>query len=327
MDKKNVVVMGGGTGMSMVLKSLVDFPVDLSAVISTMDDGGSSGRLLTQLGVATAPGDIRLCLLALSKADPDVRTLFGYRFADGELKGHTVGNLVLSAAEKSLGSFEQGLKTLHQLLQVHGKVVPVTLDRTTLGVRHGTTQTELLGEHVIDDCTHLERPRSYFLSPAVTISEQAKQTIAEADVLILGPGSFSTSLIPVLIVEGVRETIAASKAKIIINANLTTTPGQSDGQTILEMVEELQSYLPRPIDRIVYHNQPLPNDMLTRIEAGSAPTTLGEPTDEQKQQLVGANLMLQSAIQSVPGDPIVRKAIGHDPKLLGPVLFDLIETL
>lgn len=327
MKKKKVVIMGGGTGTSMVLKSLVDFPVELCAVISTMDDGGSSGRLLSQLEVLTAPGDIRRCLLALSKASSDVRSLFGYRFAQGELKGHTVGNIVLAAGEKSCGSFEAGLALLHKILEVQGEVIPVTLQKATLGVRHTMAQTEVVGEHLIDDLTSLGRPRTYFLQPEVTINPRATQAILNADVLILGPGSFSTSLIPVLIVGGIYEAIAQSKAKMLFNANLTTTPGQSDDQTLMEMVDEIQTYLPKSIDHIVYHDQPFPNDLLSNLEAGGRPAVLGTPQKEQADKLIGANLLLKTPIRGVLGDPIVRKAIGHDPQLLGCVLFDLISKL
>jgi len=325
--QKNVVVMGGGTGVSIVLKALRDFPVALCAIVSTMDDGSSSGRLLSQLGTLTAPGDIRSCLIALSTADPMIQSLFSYRFTDGDLKGHPVGNILLSAAEKSSGSFEAGLELLQPLLQPKGDIIPVTLSRATLGVRHGEKKTEILGEHIIDDCKSLERPREYFLQPSAMLNPRAKLAIQHADVIIIGPGSFSTSLIPVLIVEGMREAIASSNAKIIFNANLTTTPGQSDGETILDMLHEIEAYLPRPVDKIVYHNQPFPESLVFNGEPVGQPAALGVPTAAEQHKLVGADLLLKTIIPSTPGDPIVRKAIGHDPQLLGTVLFDLIESL
>ncbi len=327
MRQKRVVIIGGGTGTSMVLKSLIDFPHHLSAVISTMDDGGSSGRLLTELGVHTAPGDIRLCLLALSKADPALRALLGYRFAEGDLMGHTVGNLLLAAAEKTFGDFAEGLKLVHTILEVQGEVIPVTLERTTLSVRHGVEQTVIRGEHVIDDCRALNRPRTFFLEPTAAANPKAMEAIKNADVLILGPGSISTSLIPVLIVEGVQEAIKESRAKIIFNANLTTTPGQNDRQTIWEMSQELESYLGKSIDVIVYQDQPFPPDLLASIEVGGAPTVLGQPLPEQHAEAIGADLLLKTVIKGMLGDPIIRKKIGHDTKRLGIILSDLIYRL
>jgi len=289
---KKVVVIGGGTGTATVLKGLREYPLKLSAVVSMADDGGSTGILRRELGILPV-GDLRQCLLALSDAEDAVKELFGYRFTEGSLAGHNAGNLLLAALVKSTGDFEGALAVASKMLDVQGEVIPVTLDLTTLGVVHGADRVKVMGEHVIDDGLVLNQPREFFLEPSAQISDRARTVILEADVIVIGPGSLATSLIPVLIVNGVHEAIETSKAKLIYNVNLAPTPGQTDGYSVNDYVKEIESYLPRKIDSVTS----------------------------------GDELRDSSKVEKKAGDSIARSSVRHNPEALGRVIMQYIETL
>ncbi|MFA5945853.1 MAG: gluconeogenesis factor YvcK family protein [Patescibacteria group bacterium] len=289
---KKIVIIGGGTGTATVLKGLRQYPLELSAVVSMADDGGSTGILRRELGILPV-GDIRQCLLALSDAEDSVKELFGYRFAEGSLSGHSAGNLLLAALVKSTGDFEEALAVASRMLDIKGEVIPVTLDLTTLGVIHGSDRVKVMGEHVIDDGLVLNQPREFFLEPRAQISSRARTAILDADVIVIGPGSLATSLIPALIVEGVRKAIGESKAKIIYNVNLAPTPGQTEGFSVADYVKEIESYLPRKIDFVT---------------SGDA---LRDPSKVEKKA----------------GDLLVRSSVRHNPEALGRVIMEYIEAL
>lgn len=319
MERKKIVVIGGGTGTSMMLRGFREQPVDLAVLVSMADDGGSSGQLRRELNVLP-PGDARLCLLALSHADQAIQDLVRYRFTEGVLKGHTVGNLMIAAIEKRTGSFEQAMTDMSDLLKIQGEVIPVSLDKMHLGVIHGPDRARVMGEHIIDENLPLGKPRVFFLEPRATINPRADQALRSADVIVIGPGSISTSLIPVLIVDGIREAIGASKAKLVYNVNITTTPGQTDGYTVMDYVADIEPYLPRPIDLITYHNGETPEEIKTQIENGATLIPLGSPSEEDAKRLISADLLLHRTITPVPGDPIVRKTISHNAEALAELI-------
>jgi uncharacterized cofD-like protein len=304
--KKKIVVLGGGTGTSTVLRGLREHDVKLTAIVSMADDGGSTGMLRTELGILP-PGDIRQCLLALSNADDEVKNLFAYRFSEGGLKGHNAGNLILAALEKSTGSFEEAIAAVKKILKVKGDVLPVTLDHTTLHVIHGEDKAEVVGEHLIDEVASLGQPRSFFLEPRATISKSAKKAIRGADAIVIGPGSLSTSLIPVLIVDGVKEAIAKSGAKIIYNVNLVPTPGQTEGYSVADYARDIELYLPRPIDCVIYDESAFPG---TQIANG-----------------LSANLRSDTLAAKQAGDMIARSAVRHNSAALAKVIADYLHVV
>lgn len=289
---KKIVVIGGGTGTAIVLKGLREYPLDLTAVVSMADDGGSTGILRRELGVLPV-GDLRQCLLALSSAEDSVKDLFGYRFSEGSLSGHNAGNLLLAALVKSAGNFEEAIAVASRILKVKGQVIPVTLDFTTLGVIHGQDKVKVMGEHVIDDGLVLGQPREFFLEPRAQISDRARQAILEADFIIIGPGSLATSLIPALIVNGAREAIGESKAKLIYNANLTPTLGQTDGYSVADYVKDIEQYLPRKIDFVTSGDQLLDKKKVTKKA----------------------------------GDLVARSGVRHNSTALAKVIMEYIESL
>lgn len=261
---KNIVMMGGGTGTYTVLSGLKEFTSNLTAIVTMADSGGSTGRLRDEQGVLP-PGDIRRALVALSNSNEMTRKLFTYRFegdrfGEGGVGGHTVGNLLIAALEKITGSFEEAVAEAGRMLDVAGQVVPVT-----------TMDTHVVA--TLDDGTSIkgegnlwQGPRKDFkikglkLEPAAKATEHAVRSLAEANLIVLGPGALFSSLIPLLLVEGIPEAIRDSKAKKVYVANLMTEYPVTDGYGLLDFVDCIERYLGRGVlDYVVFNNrQPSP---------------------------------------------------------------------
>lgn len=240
---KNVVTIGGGTGSFVLLSGLKKHPVNLSAIVSMADDGGSTGVLRDELGVLP-PGDIRQCLVALSDSSDEMRQLMNYRFEDGALRGHSFGNLLLGALEKINGGFLAGLKEAVKILNVKGEVIPVTADAVNLflDLKDGTT---IKGEAAINRSSVLEKTgiRHLYLKPRAQANAHAIKKIKEADIIVIGPGNFYCSIIPNLLVEGIADAIRVSKATVIFNCNLVNKNGHTEKFTLDDYVDVINGYL------------------------------------------------------------------------------------
>lgn len=244
---RKVVAMGGGTGTYTVLSGLKKYPLDLTAIVTMLDSGGSSGVLRDEFGILP-PGDVRRCLLALSQLPLEkasLRQLFEYRFNNGAgLKGHSFGNLLLTALTNITGREDLAIAEAGKILDVKGQVLPVTLSKSNLCVRL-EDGTIIKGETNID----IRRVRpdlkiaDVFLDPAVRIFPGARRAIIAADLIILGPGDLYTSVVPNLLVQGVNRAIAQSKAKLVYICNLMTKHGETDGFSASDFVKEIQRYL------------------------------------------------------------------------------------
>ncbi|RJQ35173.1 YvcK family protein [Candidatus Parcubacteria bacterium] len=242
---KKVVTIGGGTGSYTVLRGLKEFPLDITAIVSMFDSGGSSGTLRDEFGVLP-PGDVRRCLVALSegKRAEIVRELFNFRFENGNsLKGHSFGNLLLVALSSVYGSEIEGIRKASELLNIKGKVLPVSLDKSDL---HAILENgeEIVGETNIDIPKHNGEVRiqKVFLDPPAKLFEETKDAIRDADILIIGPGDAYTSIIPNLLVKGMAEALRESSAKKIVVTNLMSKWGETHGFAASDMVRELLTY-------------------------------------------------------------------------------------
>jgi uncharacterized cofD-like protein len=269
MSSKKVVAIGGGTGTYTVLSGLKQRDVELTAIVSMADDGGSSGVLRDEFG-HLPPGDVRRCLVALS-AEPAsgmLRRLFEYRFNRGHgLNGHSFGNLLLTALTEITGSPDGAIQEAAQILNVRGRVLPVTLTNAQLCARL-EDGTIIRGETNID----LRRVRPHlrildvYLDPPARAYPAALEAIAEADIVVIGPGDLYTSVIPNLLVEGIPEAIARTRGKVIYVCNLMTKHGETDGYAACDFISEIERYLgtSEGVDAMLVSEDNLPADLLER---------------------------------------------------------------
>lgn len=275
-----LAAIGGGTGLSVLLNGLKK-KFDVSAIVTVGDNGGGSGILREDLNMLP-PGDIRNCLLALSEAPDDLRKLLSYRFEDGSLKGQSLGNLIIAGMVKSEGSFEDGIQVVSNVLNLKGKVYPVTIDNMDLcAVLSDGAKVRGESEIAIFALKRKAGIKELSLINHVNISEHAKDAILNADVVTLGPGSLYTSVICNLLVDGVRE--ALKDKKVVYIANVMTQPEETMGYSLYNHVEEVEKYLGRELDYV------LANDVLPKRELiekysfeGSMPV---EVTDEDREML------------------------------------------
>src|SRR3989344_297873 len=246
--RPHFVVMGGGTGTFTVLSALKAYDVQLSAIVSMADDGGSTGILRDQYGVLP-PGDVRRALVALSEASVELRELFNYRFSSGDFAGHSFGNLFLSTLEKIQGNFGSAVEEASRILNVKGNVIPVTLGNVRLYARlqDGTT---LSGETNID-IPKRGRSRApidtVWLRPKAKINPHAEKAIMDADVVVIGPGDIYTSIIPNLLVSGVPKALQQSKARKVYVCNLMTKFGETQNFTAMNFLDAIERYLGKDI--------------------------------------------------------------------------------
>ena len=270
---KKVVVLGGGTGLSYLLRGLKQFPIDITAIVSVCDDGRSTGRLREEFNIP-AMGDIRQVLVALSETEPLVEKLLNYRFSTtSDLNGHTVGNLLLAAANNMTGSMSIGIRSLSKILDLKGKVVPLTEDNVTLmGEMHDGTIIE--GEHHI---TENEKPiKRVFYKEEPKVSNEAKKAIRNADLIILSMGSIFTSIIPNLICKEIIEEIDKSDAKIMYCCNIVTQPGETDDYKASDHINLLNSYLgERKINVGIFNKEVMDQELVKKYE-----------TEEQKDPVI-----------------------------------------
>jgi len=320
--KPKIVVIGGGTGTYTVLTGLRDFPIDLTAIVSMFDSGGSSGRLRDEFGILP-PGDVRQALLALSKLPLDkiiLRRLLDYRFENGVgLRGHSFGNLLLTALNEITGRTDLAIREAAKILDVEGQVLPVSLDDCHLCARL-EDGTIIKGETNID--IRRVRPElkilDVFLDPPAKIFSGAKKAILEADLVILGPGDLYTSTIPNLLVEGVTKALARSKAKIFYICNLMTKHGETDNFAVSDFVKEIRRYLgpaAKNLTKVLVNSrEKIPPALARRYRQEKAfPVRL----DKENWQKLGVKIV---ALPLAAAGQLLR----HDPKKLAKAIFNLL---
>ncbi len=312
---RKLVVIGGGTGSFTMLSGLKHLTSDITALVSMADDGGSTGVLRDELGVLP-PGDVRQCLVALSRSEK-IRDLFNYRFDEGTLKGHSFGNLFLTALEKHSGNFAEAVKTASEVLNVQGRVVPVTLDNVHLVYEdHDGVQTR--GQHNIDIMDFKSDTKAkIYLEPAATLNPTAKRAILDAHYIVIAPGDIYTSIGPLLVVDGVAEALASTRAKIIYVCNLVVKPGQTTGMDVTDHATEIERLAGGPIlDYVLYNNAKPPKELLDKYakDGEFLVEVNNKELKGQHYKLVAGNFISNEAGNQLSHDPLVlnRSLIRHD---------------
>jgi len=315
---KRIVTLGGGTGTFVVLTALRQLPrVSLTALVSGADDGGSTGHLRDAYGFLPA-GDARQALVALAEDESTLRDLFAYRFGKGNIAGHSLGNLFLTALTDLLGSDTAAVEEASRILRISGRVLSVTDTPATL-VAHLENGEVLVGEHIIDA---KEQGRSRIASvsykESTALATGAREALLEADVIILGPGDLYTSTAAALLADGAKETIAASPALLVYIVNLFSKAGQTDGLDASEQVAEITKYAGRAPDLILLNSTKFEPEVLERYaEEGECP--VGD-TLPHTSQVLRADLASVHVVPALPNDPVPRSLVRHDSAKLAQAL-------
>jgi uncharacterized cofD-like protein len=329
---KKIVTIGGGTGSFTLLSGLKEYAVDISAVVSMADNGGSTGRLRDELGVLP-PGDVRQCLVALSNSSETWRELMNYRFEVGDLKGHNFGNLLLSALEKIGGNFTNGLREAAKILNIKGWVLPVSEQKMNLGIKLKNGQV-LIGEKHLDDNKGVRKYgiEKVFLRPKVKANPKVIERIKEADLIILGPGDHYGSIIPNLLVDGIPEAVQKSKATVIYNCNLTNKRGETEGFDLDKYAQEINGYLGGDrIDLVIYPSGRPTKEMIARYEKKEGKNSIvsfqPNKIPQRTYKIVKADVTSKTIIKKNANDLIAetRSFIRHDSRKLAKVMMLLAE--
>lgn len=325
---KKVVVIGGGTGTYTVLSGLKAYPLDLSVIITMADSGGSNRILRDEFGLLPT-SDIRQSIVALAADDSNeiLRKLFTYRYSQGTgISGMTFGNLFMAALTDILGSQEKAIAETCQLLGVRGQVIPVTYEPSNLVALYDDGK-QVLGEHLIDEPetargNHKIVELSIF--PPVQANPIAQQAIAQADLIVLGPGDLYTSIISNLVVSGIAEAIAKFPAQVVYVMNLMTRLGQTTGFSAKDHHDEINRYLGtnRINTTLINNNHNYPKealDLYTKVN--TAPVV-----DDLNGSAVRTDLLAEQIFSKSSADKLIRSLIRHDPTKLGKALFNLIKS-
>ncbi|OGK14739.1 hypothetical protein A3C98_03350 [Candidatus Roizmanbacteria bacterium RIFCSPHIGHO2_02_FULL_37_15] len=323
-NMKKVTVIGGGTGTFVVLSGLKQYPIDLGAIVTMMDSGGSTGVLRDQLGVLP-PGDLRQCLVALSEAPLLWRKLFLYRFETGDLAGHNFGNLFLSALEKVCSNYDEVINTASFVLKTKGKVMPVTFDNSNLGVEYKSGKT-VKGENDIEENIHESSPiKRAFLEPSANPNRQAVKRIINSDLLIIGPGDLYTSIIPILLVKMIKENMVSSKAKIIFIMNLMTKSGQTNNYKASHHLKALEIYLGRSPDMILLNSGKIPSEILQWYRQHNEKVVENDLVSNGfKGKIIEADLIDTHQFKKSASDNLTRSILRHDSLKLATELKKII---
>ena len=312
--KIKVVTIGGGTGLSVLLRGLKKYPLEITAVVTVADDGGSSGKIRSDMNIPS-PGDIRNVIAALSDVEPYLEKMFQYRFDSGEVKGHPVGNLMIAAMTDIHGDFSTAVKVMSRILNVRGTVLPTTNDIATLNavlsdgeiIRGESSITKAGG--VID---HV-----YITPSRVKPNEDVLKAIEEADYIIMGPGSLYTSIIPNLVISKVSEKIRESNAKKIYVCNVMTQHGETDNYTVSDHIVAINKHVEENIfDLVIANSREFDDSILSKYHKEKQ-----EPVkiDHEKIEELGIKLIKNNDVGIVDNN-----TIRHNAEKVSELIYDYI---
>ncbi|MTI80508.1 MAG: YvcK family protein [Firmicutes bacterium] len=306
-----IVVIGGGTGLSTLLKGIKEYTSNITAIVTVTDDGGSSGRLRGELGILP-PGDIRNCLVALADKESSMEQVLQYRFTGGDIAGHSLGNLFLVALSDLSGGFYSGVRELSKVLAIRGKVLPSTLQNVVMGAEL-TDGTEVRGESSVSKSS--KKIRRIFLEPKECQPlPETLEAIKEADAIILGPGSLYTSVLPNLLIEGVPDAIGLSKAMKVYVCNVMTQPGETKNYTASDHLKAIERHGGRLLDYIMVNSEEIPERLIERYRSeGAAPVQ----ANIKKLERMGVKAIAEDLVQET-------NVVRHHPQKLARAIIKLI---
>lgn len=326
-NEVKIAVIGGGTGSFTMLSALKGYTKQIAAIVSMADDGGSTGVLRDELGTLP-PGDVRQCLVALSDS-PKIRDLFDYRFEEGTFKGHSFGNLLLTALEKVTGDFSEAVETASDILRVNGTVIPATLDNVRLKMEWAETSLILHGERVIDAeyFQHDPRTANISLTPVAHANPTAIAAIEQADIVVIAPGDLYTSLGPLLVIDGIGEALEKTNALKVYVSNLVSKKGQTDQFTVSDHAAEIERFAGTPfLDYVLYNDETPSAEVAARYEEEGGYVTKidDEALMDAHYKSIGGNFLGKMA-KAHTGDSIAatRSLIRHDAPAVAKALLEI----
>lgn len=302
-----IVVVGGGTGLSTLLTGLKQVTSNITAIVTVADDGGSSGRLREEFDVLP-PGDIRNCLVALSDSEDLLGSLFQFRFQEGkELKGHNFGNLFITALSKVTGDFAQAIRESSKVLAIRGRVFPATLDKVQLGAKR-ENGSQIVGESRIREGKESPVSEMFLLPMNCKATPEAVAAISEAELIVLGPGSLYTSVMPNLLIKGIKDEIRRSKAIKIYVCNVMTESGETDGFSISDHVRAILKHTsPGLIDYCVVNDAKVPGALYEKYRQKEQYPVHFDAKDEawfKRERITLVKADIASAKEFVRHDPV-----------------------
>lgn len=322
MSDPKFVVIGGGTGISVLLRGIKRFTDDITAIVTMADDGGSSGMLRRDYGMLP-PGDVRNCLVALANAEPSLKNLLQYRFNDGNLKDQNMGNLIITALTDIYGGFAEGVKEAAEVLKITGRVLPVTEESIAL-IGHYTDGASIRGESAIPRYAYENDAgiTSIELAPrAPRANGDCIEEVLSADLLVLGPGSLYTSLIPNLLVPEVARALNESPAPLVYVANMMEQRGETEGMGLIDHLDALKAHgLMRPVTCILANDSKTDPELLEKYarKEGVRPIYL---TDEERKVLAARGVDVEEGAFMATGGELIR----HDGLAVAQRLLSLCD--
>jgi len=315
----NILLIGGGTGSTVVIEGLKKHKdLNLSVIVGMMDDGGSNAVVRDEFGLLPL-SDIRKSLLALydSGNNEVLRNLFMYRFSSGEgIKGHTLGNLLMVAMADILGSEVEAIEMFKTIFSINGDIIPVTLDDSRLVAEYEDGEV-IEGEHLIDEPEDDRNITKIYLNPAAKANEDAIRAIERADYIILGPGDLYTTTLANIVVDGIKESIQKSKARIVCIGNLMSKKGQTRNLTQLGYLEIVEKYIGRDVDYFLINNGKIPTKAYERyLKKGEHIIADDLSPEEIKGKIIRADLVATAPVVKDKGDKLERSLVRHDSKKL-----------
>jgi uncharacterized cofD-like protein len=305
-----IVTLGGGTGTFVVLSGLRRLPdVSLSAIVTSADDGGSTGRLRDAYGFLP-PGDVRQALVALAEDGSILRDLFAYRFQKGDVAGHSLGNLFLTALADLMGGGAAGVAEASRILRIEGQVIPATELPATLRARF-TNGAESTGQSALIEGGRVHgRVAELSYAEALPLTHTAREAIRDADYILLGPGCLYSSTIAAMLADGTKEAITQARGKLVYITNLFTKRGETDGYTLAEHVSEVERYAGRTADLVLVHDGAFPEEVIRWYqEEGEAPIIDDLGMDPRVKRIPLASAFV---VPPITGDPLRRSLVRHD---------------
>ncbi|MFH1245299.1 MAG: gluconeogenesis factor YvcK family protein [Candidatus Omnitrophota bacterium] len=309
-----IVVIGGGTGLSTLLVGLKDYTSNITAIVTVADDGGSSGRLREQFGLL-APGDIRNCLVALADTEPLMRNLFQFRFdGQAELKGHSFGNLFITAMTKITGDFEKAVKESSKVLAIRGRVIPSTLEQVGL-IAEYEDGTRVEGESKISHSSQLIK-KIHLDREDCEPTPEAVEAIKDAEAIVFGPGSLYTSIIPNLLIREITKTVLESSAVKIYICNIMTQSGETDKYKASDHVEAIVAHAKSKLFHYCILNvAEIPDELLRKYDAEKACPVIA---DADKIEEMGFSVIKENLVST-------NDYVRHDSQKLSKIIIDLIR--